>query len=111
MRPWMFRVARDLVIDVHRARTTRPPETGGATWLTALGSESDDIERMPSSLVDDALETPSPAHRDAPRTAFLVDRTTRQAAVALGVPHGAVKSRVYYAPRSLKAALPERGAR
>ncbi|MEY7980531.1 sigma-70 family RNA polymerase sigma factor [Streptomyces pilosus] len=112
VRPWMFRVARNLVIDAHRARTARPLEIGGATWLTELGTESDDIERMLSSIVvNDALETLTPAHRDALRATFLADRTTQQAAVALGVPQGTVKSRVYYALRSLKAALAERGVR
>ncbi|BFO21942.1 hypothetical protein SHKM778_83300 [Streptomyces sp. KM77-8] len=61
VRPWMFRVARNLVIDAHRARTARPAEVGGATWLTELAAETDDIERLLSSLVvTDALESLTP---------------------------------------------------
>ncbi|CAL9409351.1 hypothetical protein SUDANB1_01618 [Streptomyces sp. enrichment culture] len=53
----------------------------------------------------------TPAHREALEATFFADRTTHQAATALGVPQGTVKSRVYYALRSLRAALEERGVR
>ncbi len=33
IRPWMFRVARNLVIDAHRTRTARPLEISGTNWL------------------------------------------------------------------------------
>ncbi|MGW3283880.1 sigma-70 family RNA polymerase sigma factor [Streptomyces sp. NPDC001002] len=112
VRPWMFRVARNLVIDGHRTRMARPLEIGGDTWLTELGTEADDIERMLSSLVvRDALETLTPAHREVLLATFFADRTTQQAAETLGIPQGTVKSRVFYALRSLKVALAERGLR
>jgi RNA polymerase sigma-70 factor (ECF subfamily) len=110
IRPWMFRVARNLVIDAHRTRMARPLEVSGATWLTELGAEADDIEQMLSSMVvHDALEALTPAHRDALRATFFADHTTQQAADELGVPQGTVKSRVYYALRSLRSALEEHG--
>ncbi|MEU6356208.1 sigma-70 family RNA polymerase sigma factor [Streptomyces sp. NPDC047072] len=106
VRPWMFRVARNLVIDNHRTRKARPLEINGDTWLDDISVEADDIERMLSSVVvQEALEALTPAHRDVLRETFLADRTTQQAATALGVPQGTVKSRVYYALRSLRAAL------
>ncbi|MFJ4685184.1 sigma-70 family RNA polymerase sigma factor [Streptomyces sp. NPDC091377] len=110
VRPWMFRVARNLVIDSHRTRMARPLEVNGDTWLTEWSAEVDDIERMLSSVVvQEALEALTPAHREVLRATFLADRTTRQAATSLGVPQGTVKSRVYYALRCLKSALAERG--
>ncbi|MCX2927652.1 sigma-70 family RNA polymerase sigma factor [Streptomyces sp. NEAU-W12] len=110
VRPWMFRVARNIVIDAHRTKMARPLEIGGATWLTELGAEADDIEQMLSSIVlHDALQALTPAHREVLEATFFADRTTQQAAVTLGVPQGTVKSRVYYALRSLKTALEERG--
>ncbi|MEV7789602.1 sigma-70 family RNA polymerase sigma factor [Streptomyces sp. NPDC088106] len=110
VRPWMFRVARNLVIDGHRSRAARPVEIGGAGWLAELGGEADDIERMLSSMVlRDALRALTPAHREALHATYIADRTTQQAARTLGVPQGTVKSRVYYALRSLRAALEERG--
>jgi RNA polymerase sigma-70 factor (ECF subfamily) len=110
VRPWMFRVARNLVIDGHRTRMARPLEIGGATWLSELGAEVDDIERMLSSIVvREALRALTPAHRDVIRATFFEDRTTQEAADALGIPQGTVKSRVYYALRSLRLALREHG--
>ncbi|MFJ6464637.1 sigma-70 family RNA polymerase sigma factor [Streptomyces sp. NPDC091387] len=112
VRPWMFRVARNLVIDQHRTRMARPLEISGDTWLRELGAKADDSEQILSSiLVHDALRTLTPAHREALRETFFADRSTQEAATALGVPQGTVKSRVYYALRSLRKALEERGVR
>ncbi|WP_031089000.1 sigma-70 family RNA polymerase sigma factor, partial [Streptomyces sp. NRRL S-15] len=110
IRPWMFRVARNLVIDAHRTRAARPLEVSGATWLTELRSDVDDIERMLSAMViHDALQALTPAHREAIRAMFFADHTVQQAATALGIAQGTVKSRVYYGLRNLKAVLQERG--
>ncbi|MFD7698810.1 sigma-70 family RNA polymerase sigma factor [Streptomyces caelestis] len=112
VRPWMFRVARNIVIDSHRMRMARPAEIGGATWLAELGAEADDIDRMLSSIVlHDALRSLTPAHREALQATYIADHSIQQAAKALGVPQGTVKSRIHYALRSLRAALEERGAR
>jgi len=110
VRPWMFRVARNLVIDGHRTRMAHPLEIGGTTWLAELGAEIDEIDAMLSSMVvQDALEDLTPAHREVLHATFFADRTTQQAAQALGVPPGTVKSRMHYALRSLRTALEERG--
>ncbi|MFF7052858.1 sigma-70 family RNA polymerase sigma factor [Streptomyces griseorubiginosus] len=110
VRPWMFRVARNLVIDAHRTRMARPLEISDTTWLGDMHAEVDDIERMLSSIVlHKALETLTPAHREVLRATFFADRTTQQAAEDLGIPRGTVKSRVYYALRSLRLALRELG--
>lgn len=110
VRPWMFRVARNLVIDAHRTRMARPAEINGNPWLDDMCAEVDDIDRMLSSVVvQDALRTLTPVHREALQATIFADRTTQQAAEALGVPQGTVKSRVYYALRSLRSALEELG--
>ncbi|MGI5455845.1 sigma-70 family RNA polymerase sigma factor [Streptomyces sp. CA-249302] len=113
VRPWLFHVARNLVIDGHRTRRARPVEVDGDKWLgesSAVAGGGDDIDRMLSAMVlRDALDALSPAHREALEATYFADRTTQQAADFLGVPHGTVKSRVYYALRNLKLALQERG--
>ncbi|MEU6536836.1 sigma-70 family RNA polymerase sigma factor [Streptomyces sp. NPDC047000] len=112
VRPWMFRVARNLVIDAHRTRKARPSEISGNSWLADMCAEADDMERMLSSIVvQEALRSLTPAHREALRATIFADRTTQQAADVLGVPQGTVKSRVYYALRSLKSTLAESGPR
>ncbi|MEV6008694.1 sigma-70 family RNA polymerase sigma factor [Streptomyces sp. NPDC051976] len=108
VRPWMFRIARNLVIDAHRSRMARPTEIGANSWLSDMCFEVDDIERMLSSMVvQAALRSLTPAHREALRATIFADHTTQQAAEVLGVPPGTVKSRVHYALRSLKSALEE----
>lgn len=110
VRPWMFRVARNLVIDAHRTRLARPLEISGTNWLGDMCAEVDDIERMLSSMVlHKALQSLTPAHREVLLATFVADRTTQQAAEDLGIPRGTVKSRVYYALRSLRLALREHG--
>ncbi|WTP19327.1 sigma-70 family RNA polymerase sigma factor [Streptomyces sp. NBC_00191] len=110
LRPWLFRVARNLVIDGHRRRLARPHEIDGSSWLGELSTEADEIEEMLSSVVvGEALQALSFAHREVLYETYFVGRTTQEAAVALGVPQGTVKSRVYYALRALRLALEERG--
>ncbi|GGL84541.1 RNA polymerase sigma factor [Streptomyces anthocyanicus] len=110
IRPWMFRVARNLVIDMHRTRAARPPEVRGTTWLTELGSDRDENEQILTSIViREALEELTPAHREILHATFFSDRSIQRAANVLGIPQGTVKSRVHYALRSLKAVLQKRG--
>ena len=110
VRPWMFRVARNLVIDAHRTRLARPLEISGTNWLGDTCAEVDYIERMLSSMVlHKALQMLTPAHREVLRATFFADRTIQQAAEDLGIPRGTVKSRVYYALRSLRLALRDHG--
>ncbi|MFE4995656.1 sigma-70 family RNA polymerase sigma factor [Streptomyces mirabilis] len=98
VRPWMFLVARNYVIDGHRTRMARTLEIGGATWLTEQGAEVDDTDRLLSTMVvRDVLEMLTPAHREVIGATFFEDRTTQQAADALGVSQRTVKSRMYNA--------------
>lgn len=108
VRPWLFTVARRLAIDAHRARLARPPETGDAVLasvpdLDELGPALDRI------VVADALHALSAEHRAVIVETYYRGRSVAEAASALGVPPGTVKSRCYYALRALKLALAERG--
>lgn len=110
LRPWLFRVARNLVIDGHRRRLARPSEIDGSNWLREMSADADEIENVLSSVVvGEAFKALSEAHREVLYETYFVGRTTQEAATALGIPHGTVKSRVYYALRSLRLALEERG--
>ncbi|TDD39204.1 sigma-70 family RNA polymerase sigma factor [Actinomadura sp. KC06] len=106
--PWLATVSRRIVIDHRRHREVRPPEVGdGPLENLPMADELDGLLRK--VVVTEALESLSPAHRQALTETVLRDRTVNQAAEYLGIPVGTVKSRVYYALRALRVALEERG--
>ncbi|MFI9360933.1 sigma-70 family RNA polymerase sigma factor [Kitasatospora sp. NPDC053057] len=108
LRPWLVTVARRIVIDDHRSARARPREVD-AEALEQLPAE-DDIERaLRMMTVADALADLSPAHREVIVETYLKGRTAKEAAAELGIPAGTVRSRVFYALRSLRLALEERG--
>ncbi|REE96594.1 sigma-70 family RNA polymerase sigma factor [Thermomonospora umbrina] len=109
VRPWLFTVARNLVVDAHRARRSRPPEIG-LSEQAAIPTEGDDIDRaLESWSVAEALADLSPSHRAVILETYYRGRSVAEAAKILGIPPGTVKSRTYYALRALKLALEERG--
>jgi RNA polymerase sigma-70 factor, ECF subfamily len=107
-RQWLFTVARNLVVDRHRARQARPPQVSDAP-LAALAAP-DELERvMVGWQVVDALRALKPAHRQVVIEVYYRDRSVAQAAKALGIPEGTVKSRTYFALRALRKLLEARG--
>ena len=115
-RPWLFRVARNLVVDGHRADTRRPREVPvGLSSEAPLESLTrreapDDIDRaLLAWQVAEALRALTPAHREVIVELYLRDRSVADAAEALRVPAGTVRSRSYYALRALRLALEEKG--
>jgi len=105
--PWLATVARRIVIDEQRKRNARPMETDEAMLTKASVPDwTDDLLR--SVIVADAMLELSPAHREILNETILRDHTVNQAAEALGVPVGTVKSRVYYAIRALRLVMAER---
>jgi RNA polymerase sigma-70 factor (ECF subfamily) len=108
LRPWLFTVARRIVIDGQRSKKVRPQEVG-AQPLEVLPAP-DELDRTLSAMtVMDALQSLSAAHREVIVETYYQGRTVAEAAEQLGVPIGTVKSRVYYAMRALRLALEERG--
>ncbi|MDI3405737.1 sigma-70 family RNA polymerase sigma factor [Streptomyces sp. B-S-A6] len=108
MRPWLFTVLRNLVIDGHRARQARPPETGDPE-LAHL-PVSDGVDRvLTAHVVTEALRDLRPPQREVLLHMHYMGRSVNQTAAVLGVPPGTVKSRTYYAARALRRALTDRG--
>ena len=107
-RPWLCTVARHIVVDAHRARRSRPPETGDEA-LAYLPAEDQVDAALLAWDVSQALESLSPDHRAVLLETYYRGRSVAEAAEALGVPAGTVKSRTYYALRALKLAFEERG--
>lgn len=108
--PWLATVARRIVIDEYRRKRLLLSAAGDE----AVGDMPVDDETTAALLrvaVGDAMRALSPAHRQALNETILRDRTACQAAKALGIPVGTVKSRVYHAMRALEVILTSRDLR
>jgi RNA polymerase sigma-70 factor (ECF subfamily) len=108
VRPWLFTVLRNLVIDGHRARQARPSEAGDSEL--AMLPVSDSVDHiLTSQVLTEALRDLRPAQREVLLHVHYLGRSVTQTAQVLGVPPGTVKSRTYYAARALREALHSRG--
>ncbi|MFE2181218.1 sigma-70 family RNA polymerase sigma factor [Streptomyces sp. NPDC059455] len=106
LRPWLFRVARNLVIDDYRSRMTRPQEVSAGTWLDDSLTGPDDVDRLLSSLLlKEAFQQLSTKHREVLYETYYSGRSTREAGQLLGIPPGTVKSRTHHAVRALRLAM------
>jgi RNA polymerase sigma-70 factor (ECF subfamily) len=108
LRPWLFTVAGHLATDQHRARRSRPEVLG--TDVLDRRSVGDGIDRAVDAWeVGAAFGALTPEHRAVLVETYYRGHSVAEAAAALGVPEGTVKSRTYYALRALRLALEERG--
>jgi RNA polymerase sigma-70 factor, ECF subfamily len=103
IRPWLLRVARNLLTDAERAARSRP------VMVSASAEEPGDESRLGQvldrQLVADALRHLSPAHRAVLVETFYRGGTTAVVARQLGIPHGTARSRLHYALHALRAHL------
>jgi RNA polymerase sigma-70 factor, ECF subfamily len=108
-RPWLFTVARRLLIDAVRSRRTRSlrPDVQPDEWSATQDDELD--AALDAYLIADALGALTPAHREVIVEGFYRGRSTREIATRLNIPEGTVRSRMFYALRALRLALAERG--
>ncbi len=106
--PWLYTVARNLVISGYRRRGGRNSEV--PIEPTDLPPVADEVEHVLQSWqVAEALRALSPDHRAVVIELYYRRRTVNEAATVLGIPPGTVKSRCFYALRALRDALEERG--
>jgi RNA polymerase sigma-70 factor (ECF subfamily) len=106
--PWLTAVARRIVIDEHRRKRARPAETGEDA-VADIPVDDDTAATVLRVALADAMRQLTSSHRQVLNETILRDQTVNQAAEALGIPVGTVKSRVYYALRVLQVVLAERG--
>jgi RNA polymerase sigma-70 factor (ECF subfamily) len=109
LRSYLFRTARNIMIDNYRKAQRRP--------LEALAHEPNDpaeaVERVDELLnrvlMEEALLRLSAEHRDVLVALHYRRFTVNEASVQLNIPSGTVKSRAYYAVRALRTILDEMG--
>ncbi len=107
LRPWLFTVVRNLVIDHHRARQVRPLDLMAVEELNASWDATESV--ITSHAVLEALRELKEQHRTVIRLMYYLECSVAQAAKHLGIPPGTVKSRTFYAVRALRTALEKQG--
>jgi RNA polymerase sigma-70 factor, ECF subfamily len=109
IRPWLFRVARNLLIDADRAARSRPVIVQALPGQDA-GADAGLAQVLDRELVCAALQHLSPAHRAVLIEAFYNGGSLVAVARELGIPHGTARSRLHYALQALRQQLHENDA-
>ena len=109
VRPWLYRVARNLLIDANRAARARPMTMPGQpAGEIAIDSGLDEV--LDRQLVFAALQHLSPAHQSVLVETFYRGGTMAAVARELGIPHGTARSRLHYALDAMRKHLQEHDA-
>lgn len=105
VRGWLTRVAHNIAMDQHRSRRARPTEVGWSDLDTARIAAPHNIAREVEDrlLVEQLLQRLSDQHRRTIIEVYFADHTANEAASALGVPVGTIKSRVFHALRTMRS--------
>ena len=115
-RTWLFAILRNVVIDMVRARRSRPPLAGDGQDADgpdrAAGASDGGIDQMLTAWqVEAALAELAEDHRRALVEVHWRGRPYAEVAAELGVPEGTVKSRVFYGLRAMRESLDAQGWR
>jgi len=109
VRPWLFRVARNLLIDADRAARSRPVTV--SSQYAEGGRDDTRLNRvLDQQIVTDALDRLSPAHRAVLVERFYQGGTLAKVARQLGIPDSTARSRLHYALQALRRQLADREA-
>jgi RNA polymerase sigma-70 factor (ECF subfamily) len=105
LRTWLFAILRNVVIDMGRARASRP--------RVAESGIEPSVEPLEQALlawqVEEAMRRIGDDHRRVLLETHFRARPYSEVAEELGVPEGTIKSRVYYGLKALRVALEEMG--
>ncbi|MER7859263.1 sigma-70 family RNA polymerase sigma factor [Amycolatopsis japonica] len=104
-RPWLFRVARNLVVDWARRDKARPVVFGDDDFDLLPGDIDFTDEVVDRCVVEQGLAQLTPIQREALDRVYRLDLTRQRAAVTIGVPVGTVKSRVHHATTAMAEVL------
>jgi RNA polymerase sigma-70 factor, ECF subfamily len=109
IRPWLFRVARNLLIDADRAARARPVTVQEQPDEEA-GTDPGLDQVLDRELVSGALQHLSPVHQAVLVQTFYQGGTLATVARELGIPHGTARSRLHYALHALRQQLQDHDA-
>lgn len=106
LRTWLFAIERNVLIDHARSASVRRTEPLDED----VPVDTDDLGRaMVAWQVEEAVRRLRSEHRHVLTETYFRGRSSREVASELGIPEGTVRSRLFYALRSLRLALEELG--
>jgi RNA polymerase sigma-70 factor (ECF subfamily) len=109
LRPWLFAILRNVVVDEARSRGVRPQPQDAITQ-DRLEEPGDPLDlALDAWLVEEALRRIRPEHRVVIVETYYRGRPYAEVAADLGIPEGTARSRVFYGLRALRLALEEMG--
>ena len=111
VRTWLYQITRHAIIDARRRAAVRPALSRSDPAEVDAPSGATIEQAMLGWQVATALERLTPEHRQMIRLAHFQGLTMRQIADRCELPVGTVKSRTWYALRSLRLVLEEMGVR
>lgn len=113
LRVWLFAIARNVMIDLHRGRsrlshaTVTRDEAGVAGRLPPVADLTDRV--LDHTVVKEALDRLSTGHREVIVETYLLGRSYQDLSDECGVPPATLRSRMFYALKALRATMDEMG--
>jgi RNA polymerase sigma-70 factor (ECF subfamily) len=109
LRSYLFRTARNIMIDNYRKAQRRPREMAEQDAADPVDPAERVDELLNRVLIEEALLRLSAEHRDVLVALHYRRYTVQEASKQLNIPTGTVKSRAFYAVRALRTVLDEMG--
>ncbi|WP_427172685.1 sigma-70 family RNA polymerase sigma factor [Arthrobacter sp. 92] len=109
LRSYLFRTARNIMIDNYRRAQRRPVEASERDVVDPSEAAERVDELLNRVLMEEALLRLSLEHREVLVALHYRRFTVSEAAIQLNIPAGTVKSRAFYAVRALRTILDEMG--
>ncbi|SDL59757.1 sigma-70 family RNA polymerase sigma factor [Arthrobacter sp. ok362] len=109
LRSYLFRTARNIMIDNYRKAQRRPQEAGERDVADLVGGAGRIDDLLNKVLMEEALLRLTAEHREVLVALHYRRYTVQEASAQLKIPSGTVKSRAFYAVRALRAILDEMG--